>query len=166
MRLVKLALISIVIFSLLILVFSLLFPSEVRISRAINIDAKADTVALYLNNMQKLTLWNEMANTPDLTNKSATNNVFTSDQLKIKLLANATTDTIKAVWKKSGSREIHSVFNIIQAQSNTTVVQWYFDFKLKWYPWEKFGSIVFDKQLGPSMEKSLMNLKKLVENSP
>jgi hypothetical protein len=43
--------------------------------------------------------------------------------------------------------------------SDTTVVQWYFDFRLKWYPWEKFGSIVFDQQLGPSMESSLENLR-------
>jgi hypothetical protein len=46
------------------------------------------------------------------------------------------------------------------------VLQWYFDIKLRWYPWEKFGSIVFDKQLGPPMEKSLGNLKKLLEKNP
>ena len=166
MRLVKLGVISIVIFSLLILLFSLLFPSEVRISRAININAQAGSVLLYLNNMQKLALWNEMVITPDLTNKSATSTVFTSDQLKIKLLGNATNNSINTVWKKSSSKEIQSVFNVVENESGTTVVQWYFDFKLRWYPWEKFGSIVFDKQLGPSMEKSLQNLKNLVENSP
>jgi hypothetical protein len=39
-------------------------------------------------------------------------------------------------------------------------VQWYFDFEVNWYPWEKFGSILFDRQLGPSMERSLETLKK------
>jgi hypothetical protein len=42
-------------------------------------------------------------------------------------------------------------------------VQWYFDFVFRWYPWEKFSSIVYDKQLGPAMEKSLNNLKDLIE---
>ena len=116
--------------------------------------------------MQKLQLWNEMLNTPDLTNKSATSTVFTSDQLKINLIGNATNNPINTVWKKNGSREIQSAFNIVENESGTTVVQWYFDFKLRWYPWEKFGSIVFDKQLGPSMEKSLLNLKKLAESTP
>jgi hypothetical protein len=35
---------------------------------------------------------------------------------------------------------------------------------LKWYPWEKFASIIFDRQLGPYMERSLGNLKKLAED--
>jgi hypothetical protein len=54
------------------------------------------------------------------------------------------------------------VFRLIENGSVTTV-QWYFDFVFRWYPWEKFSSIVYDKQLGPAMEKSLNNLKDLIE---
>ena len=45
----------------------------------------------------------------------------------------------------------------------STTVQWYFDFHLKWYPWQKFQSIVYDKQLGPEMEASLENLRRIVQ---
>jgi hypothetical protein len=37
---------------------------------------------------------------------------------------------------------------------------------LNWTPWEKFGSITFDKQFGTPMEASLNNLKKLMEKTP
>ena len=44
------------------------------------------------------------------------------------------------------------------------VVQWNFDFDFKWYPWEKMSSIFYDKQLGPIMERSLLQLKKQSEH--
>lgn len=56
------------------------------------------------------------------------------------------------------------MFHLIPAGS-VTVVQWYFDFTFKWYPWEKFSSIIYDKQLGPQMEQSLLNLKRLLEKA-
>jgi len=44
------------------------------------------------------------------------------------------------------------------------IVEWYFNFHFRWYPWEKLGSMYYDKQLGPLMEKSLINLKSYIEN--
>jgi hypothetical protein len=46
-----------------------------------------------------------------------------------------------------------------------TVVQWQFEQKIKWYPWEKFGSMMNDKILGTMMEKNLGNLRKLIERN-
>lgn len=68
-------------------------------------------------------------------------------------------------WNELAGEKVKGEFTLHES-ANITVVQWYYDFKLKWYPWEKFGSITFDQQLGPVMERSLNKLKKLVENSP
>ena len=46
---------------------------------------------------------------------------------------------------------------------NSVTVQWYMDFHLRWYPWEKFSSLLLEKRYGPMMEKGLGNLKALVE---
>jgi hypothetical protein len=54
----------------------------------------------------------------------------------------------------------------MELRTGTITVQWYFDFYLKWEPWEKFSSIVYDKQLGPVMEESLIKLKTLTESNP
>lgn len=127
MRVIKLGIISIIVFSILLLLFSLLIPSTVRISRAVNIDAPRASIAPLVEDPKNWVKWSEL-------------NV-------------------------SDSKKVQGKFHF-EESAGITVVQWYFDFKLNWYPWEKFGSITFDQQFGPVMERSLNNLKKLVENSP
>jgi hypothetical protein len=103
-------------------------------------------------------------NNPDITNKQYAENLFSSEQLKV--IKNAQVgDTLFTQWQQKNARVLHSGFTWT-GDNGQLVLQWYFDIKLRWYPWEKFGSIVFDKQLGPPMEKSLANLKKLLEKNP
>jgi hypothetical protein len=71
-------------------------------------------------------------------------------------------DSILTNWNNKG-KDVMSGFNIIEAPEGITIVQWYFDIKLNWYPWEKISSIVFDKQYGPLMEQSLGHLKTKAE---
>ena len=47
--------------------------------------------------------------------------------------------------------------------SDTATLQWYIDLDLRWYPWEKFASLLFEKSYGAQMEQGLSNLKKIVE---
>jgi hypothetical protein len=49
------------------------------------------------------------------------------------------------------------------ANSNSVTVQWYMDFHLRWYPWEKFSSFLFEKIYHPQLQQGLENLKKFVE---
>lgn len=162
MRLLKLFFLSILIFGLLILALSLLFPSSVRISRAINIGASKEHVQHQLSDLEQWKSWNVMLTQEDLTNVSAADSFFSSDQMKVTLVS-ATPDSVLTSWTRNKNQTIKSGFTLMTA-ADSTIVQWYFDFKLKWYPWEKFGSIIFDKQLGPSMESSLTNFKKFMEN--
>ena len=162
MRFVKLGLISVVIFSALILLFSLLFPTEVRVSRAINVNASRDKVALLISDMRYWESWNEMLKSPELGQKQFTADKFSSEEMEIDRLE-STPDNIRTLWKRKGTDTVSGHFNLIAADTTVTVVHWYFDFRVKWYPWEKFGSIIFDKQLGPPMEKSLEILKKMGE---
>jgi hypothetical protein len=162
MRLLKLLFISIVVFGLLILGLSLLFPSNVRISRAIDIGVKKEEIMNDVANLQQWQYWNDMTAKEELTNKRFSDSLFSSDQMRVKLIS-ASPEAIITSWNRNQNESITSGFRLIDGENSTTV-QWYFDFKLKWYPWEKFGSIIFDKQLGPPMETSLTNLKKFMEN--
>ena len=83
--------------------------------------------------------------------------------MRVKLVS-ASPTLVVTRWNRNENEAINSGFQLVGAE-DSTVVQWYFDFKLKWYPWEKFGSIIFDKQLGPPMESSLARLKKFMENN-
>jgi hypothetical protein len=48
--------------------------------------------------------------------------------------------------------------------NDSVTVQWYMDFHLRWYPWEKFGSLLLEKSHGARMEQGLTNLKKLIQS--
>ncbi|MBA4168706.1 MAG: hypothetical protein H0X41_14365 [Chitinophagaceae bacterium] len=145
MRLIKLAFISIVVFAIILFLLSLLIPSHVRISRAINM--QGSSIEKTIADLGTWKKWNDLYN----------------DSAKV-IIISAKPDLVETIWSY---KDNHIPGNFrIEHSSGTSVVQWYFDFKLRWYPWEKFGSITFDKQFGPPMERSLNNLKKLVENSP
>ena len=164
MRFVKLALISGIILFIVIYLFSLIIPSRIRISRAVNISVPKDSLVKAIADLQQWQHWNELVNNPDLTNKQFTDNLFTSVQLKVTKEAQVG-DTLITAWQQQNARVLTSGFTW-EGEDDKLVLQWYFDVKLRWYPWEKFGSIVFDKQLGPPMERSLANLKKLLERNP
>lgn len=143
MNVLKLGLISAVVFSVILFLMSLLIPSTVRISRAIDIYGK--DVDRQIADLGSWPGWNELYN----------------DSARISILR-TDTNFIETIWEYKGNK-VSGNFKL-EHSAGITVVQWYFDFKLKWYPWEKFGSIIFDKQFGPPMERSLNKLKKLVEH--
>ena len=162
MRLIKLGVISLIVFGIIIFIFSLFIPSHVRISRAVNIAIPKNKVSVYVADIRNWQNWNEIVNIQDSNSGKFDKTSYTGKKLKVNLLS-VTDDSIRTSWKHGDSDSIISGFNLLQSLSDTTVAQWYFDFQLKWYPWEKFGSIIFDQQLGPSMEKSLNNLKYKLE---
>ncbi len=114
MKIIKLGIISIIVFAIMLLCFTAIMPSHIRISRATNIYA-----------------------TPAEVERS------------LQVLSH--TDSFPYKWE-------------IYPFDTLSTVQLYHDFHLKWYPWEKLGSIIYDKQLGPHMEKELAKLKEEVES--
>lgn len=163
MRLIKLAIISLIVFALLILFMSLLIPSHVRISRAVNIYQPRQQIILLVGNINSWPEWNEPVKNAAPLQYLPKEQRLIGEKLEI-MLTRTTPDSVFSVWRNQHGKEIAGNFSF-QQQGDTTIVQYYFDFYQRWYPWEKFASINFDKQWGPSMEKSLGNLKKMVEQA-
>jgi len=161
MRFIKLALISAVVFFVIIFIISSLIPAHVRISRAVNIRGPQKDIAGLVSDLQSWHDWNEMIKGIPENRVWYQDGQLISDSLKLTATL-ATPDTVRTVWQNNSGKEIAGVFTFRQA-GEVTIVQWYFDFHQRWYPWEKFASINFDKQWGPLMERSLGNLKKSVE---
>jgi hypothetical protein len=164
MRIIKLALISAVIIFLLMTAFSLLLPSHVRISRAINIAAPMEQITPYIADVGNWQQWNYLLTDTSIHITSITTGHIKTNKLEIKIL-DIKKDSISSAWIQPDGKRFEGNFSFMPADS-VTVVQWYFDFHLRWYPWEKIGSIVYDDRMGPPMEKSLTALKDFVENYP
>ena len=162
MKFIKLFIISVVALFLILTAFSSLLPSKVRISRAVDITDSSVNVIRKIKNLEEWDQWNEYVKV--LPGKVVSADSIQSNELSITMAANDNT-TVTTTWRQQNGKTFPGVFNLVSHASLTTV-QWYFEFNIRWYPWEKFGSIIYDKELGPQMEKSLLNLKQLLEKAP
>ena len=162
MRVLKLALISIVVLFGVITAIASLLPSHVRISRAIDVNAPASKVYAMVDSIRAWESWNEYIRF--YHHKQWKANEMTSDETTI-VIGQRSDTLVTAAWSRPSGNNFHSGYRIIAQDSLHSTLQWYFDFQLHWYPWEKFQSIVYDQQLGPDMEKSLQNLKRKAEQT-
>ncbi|MBN9298064.1 MAG: SRPBCC family protein [Filimonas sp.] len=161
MRFVKLGIISFVVLFLLLTAIGSLFPSNVIVSRAVDIAVSADSVKPYIAQYSKWNDWMEGAKTSELkvVAKDSTEAFFGTMIIR----ETAQTDSSWSHDWKGRSTVQHSTIQVIPGATFCTV-QWKFEQHLKWYPWEKFSSMMNDKILGTSMEKSLANLKQQLEH--
>lgn len=165
MRFIKLGLISIVFIGTILTLLSLLLPSQINISRAIDINAPVDSIHLYINDLSKWNTWYAYQDPSKTTLSAVTagrgaSARFGNTEVR---LNESSTQRISASWSTS-DKKINGEFNIINSAGQpVSTVQWKLFYKVKWYPWEKFASIVSHKTIGSSMEKSLDNLKNRLE---
>lgn len=152
MRIIKLGLISLSAFAIMLTFISFFFPSHVRISKAINIGAPADSVVYRLHSPS---LWHPAYDSAGgLADTVLRSTAITKEETDYYFGDNNNTRTTNG-WK---------VLSGLYPDSVT--VQWYMDFRLRWYPWEKFSSLLFESRYGQQMEKGLSRLKQVAERQP
>jgi hypothetical protein len=167
MRFIKLIFISVIFLSLFLTAFSLLFPPHLHIARNIGIASSEQKINSVISDLHTWDKWNKFINDSSLSNKtiSAGGDTLRSDQLQISVKKDSI-DNIEIIWTQPNKKTFTGGFKLMEINPGSVTVQWYFDFTFKWYPWEKFSSLIYDKQLQPEIEESLTNLKRLVENNP
>ena len=160
MRFIKLGIISIIVFSLLFTGISLLFPSHVRISKAIDIQTRRDSLLMQIADATKWRNWYPGADTlPLLFIEGKVKGIETGHNQGL-IIKEVNDSAVLTTHPKRGE----SGWNFFPGRSpNSFTVQWYMDFKLRWYPWEKFSSLLLEKRYGPMMEQGLDRLKALLE---
>jgi Polyketide cyclase / dehydrase and lipid transport len=163
MGVIKLGFISLVVFALLITGISLFFPSHIRISKAIDISAGKDSVLSQLSDMSNWKNWYPGADTMQLI-LAGGETIGLSDQRGVISLSGRSDSTVVATMGVPGKRKAITGWNIYDGSiPNAVTVQWYMDFYLRWYPWEKFSSLLLEKRYGPILEQGLDKLKMLLE---
>lgn len=169
MKFIKLGIISIVVLFIILTALGLLLPSVVRVTRNISIHASFDTLYSYTGDIKKWPVWMENFDAETLHFASAqTKGKGTSATLgKLHIyLVKETENAIESVWQSSSRTHQLCVFQLYSdTATNTTNLNWYFEQKLKWYPWERLPAIANDKVLGPFMEHSLDKLKATLETN-
>ena len=65
-------------------------------------------------------------------------------------------------WIEKNNDEQLITLSIIPAQ-NSTIVNWQFEEKIKWYPWARLSSMINESVIGTMMEENLARLKQIAE---
>ncbi|MEO7984581.1 MAG: SRPBCC family protein [Bacteroidota bacterium] len=165
MGVIKLGFISVIVFALLITGISLFFPSHIRISKAVDINAGKDSVMNMIADPVNWKKWYPAADTAAFYMVAdKVKGITTGDRQALKI-TEVNDSAVVAVNAGPAAKRGGSGWNIYDGRTpNTVTVQWYMDFHLHWYPWEKFSSLLLEKRYGAMMEKGLDKLKNLLEH--
>ena len=164
MQIIKLGIISLIVFALLITGLSLFFPSHIRVSKAVDINASKDSVMKLIADAANWKKWYPGADTTTFYMVAdKIKGISTGDRKALKI-TEVNDSAVLAVNAGPNSKKGESGWNFFDGRTpNTVTVQWYMDFHLRWYPWEKFSSLLLEKRYGPMMEQGLEKLKSLAE---
>lgn len=160
MNILRLALISLVIFFVLFWVASLFIPSQITVSKAINIAASPKNISAQINDIRNWNHWYPgIENAPPKPTAPNQDSCYVMGNTHVTICFTRRTDTsIQASMSMPGRNAVLTGWNILPYHDSTTV-QWYSRIKLRWYPWEKFSSLFFEKTQGSTMEQGLARLK-------
>jgi hypothetical protein len=165
----KLIIGSLVVFSLVIVFLFALFPAELSVSRVVLIKSSSQKVHHRLADLREWN-WNEFVYDAFPAHFLPTYGDGQIDSSYIHLrnvsidLVRDQKDTITTRWQH-GTKSFMSDFILSPQPDGSTVVEWTLHFHPGWYPWEKLASMFYNKQLGPMMEKSMVNLQRDLEPS-
>jgi hypothetical protein len=167
MKWLKLAFISVIVFSGMLLLLSLLFPSQVFVSRAIQISRPAKTVLAMIDDPQLWKQWNpyvqnDSFQTAALILKEG-KDIFIVQQgdknaVKEIIIDKHLADGIEYSLKLSSHTETGNII-VTARDSSSCEVRWT-QWKKAKYPWQKFSFFYQEKIYGPVLEKGLEELKR------
>jgi hypothetical protein len=150
-HLIKLAIISFILIFGLITAMSLLIPSQIRISRATNIGANKN---YYWNKISDTSRWKEWHPGFMITDS------LDHGRIVQRIPVSSSEDEIIYNVQQGEKRPVANGWKFYSFTSTDSLtIQWYMDFKLSWYPWQKFGSLFYESSYGSMMEQGLTNLK-------
>lgn len=167
MKFFKLAVISIIVLFSIITCIGLLLPSTVRVTRNITIGASQDTLHHFISDIKYWKLWLASAKDSPIIFLSArtqgTGTVALINGQEVDIIK-ATKNDVETLWKSKNGNYQKGIFQLTRnAAANNTNINWYFEQRVSWYPWERLSTLSNDKILGPGMEQSLDNLKAITE---
>ncbi len=176
MRFVKMFLFVLIGLFAVITIIGLFIPSSVKISRGVIINA--DSVKVH-NELSDVKNWNQWlpwitADNGAIVQLSPVTNApgsfFKWQGLKYKSAGTITLqqinpDMITMLYHLKDMNDAEGGFRLRStgAVKQDTEVQWFMEYKLKWYPWERFYGIFLDHIIGPAFDKGLEQLKTYTE---
>ena len=155
MRLLKLAVISVIILFAIVTGISLFIPSQIRLSKVITIKPEKDSIFHLIKNKDQWPRWH-----PSFINGANNNMLF---KITAKVISE-NDSTLLMQWSQENRKILTTGWQLSRSNDlDPATLQWFMDFKTSWYPWEKFGSLFYENTYGVMMQEGLSNIKEIVE---
>jgi len=166
MRIARLIITSVLVLFLIITIISLFIPSHVRLSKAVQINSSKESVMTQISDPEKWRNWYPGADSSKFfyEDDSIKGLILEPNKRRYIIITGKKDDEVTAVYLLP-NKQIPTGWQVATAENSVTV-QWYIDFHLRWYPWEKFTSFLFEKVYNPQLQQGLNNLKHFLEKSP
>ena len=158
MKLIKLAVISALLLSVLVTAISLLFPSTVTVSRAIEVKSTSEKIAFYAADLNQWSAWMSdwKQNEVRLQNDTA---LIGTQMIHFE---SKTDSSVNYQWIATGQAPYIVKIEWFPLEKGNYVIHWTFEQHVSWYPWEKFQTLLNEKLLGGKMEMELQNLQGVI----
>jgi polyketide cyclase/dehydrase/lipid transport protein len=165
MRIFRFIIISLMVIFFITTIISLFIPSHVRIYKAIQIHSSKDSVMNQVSNVSNWKNWYPGADSSKFFYETDTIKGLILDEHKKQyiVITGKKQDEVTAEYILPNKKIPTGWLVAANAESNSVTIQWYMDFHLRWYPWEKFSSFMFEKVYHPQLQQGLDNLKRLLE---
>jgi hypothetical protein len=170
MRYIRFIIISFVVLLLLLTGISFMIPKHMRIARTVSIAAPKDSVMAQIRDVTRWKNWYPglESTKPYLINGEVRGAIFDDSDPSNPVYIAIGEQKENEVTARFVPRKLNAVINgwvVADGPAPGTVtLQWYMNFNLRWYPWEKFSSLILEKTYGPPMVEGLNNVKNSVEN--
>jgi hypothetical protein len=165
MRILRFMIISLLVIFFITTIISLFIPSHVRIYKAIQINASKDSV---MDQISNAALWKNWYPGADSSNFFYENNsirglILNERKKQYIIITERKQDEVTAEYVLPNKKIPTGWLIAANPGANSVTIQWYMDFHLRWYPWEKFSSIMFERIYHPQLQQGLDNLKRFLE---
>ena len=151
---------------LLLCVFSLFIPSHVQLSKAITIRSHPDSLWQLVDDFKSWGQWNTIFPGLSMEKPAYSDSGMKTENAFVKWKSREPGLHV-AVIQRNNNRSIISAWKIVSngtATADSITVQWYIDINLRWYPWEKFAGMLYEKSYGDKLMQGLTQLKDILEN--
>jgi hypothetical protein len=169
MKILRFIIIGILVPAIVLTIISFFIPGNVEITKVARIYAPKDSVMSQLADPLNWKNWYpglDAANDLVLGDGKVVGVELDKKKRQFLILEEKRENEITAWYKREtdGSKNIATAWTILAHNNSDVTIQWSMKFRLRWYPWEKFASLLFNKIYGSQMEKGLENLRIYLES--
>jgi len=128
-----------------------------------NMDSEPDSLWQVVDNFKTWDQWNTILPDLSMQNPEYSGHYLRTEKIKVSWQRKQPGLQVAKIERKNGKPLLTGWKAAKDNRTDSLRVQWYIDIHLRWYPWEKFAGMLYEKSYGDKLEDGLKKLKQILE---